>query len=151
MPVVCCYSITEPQFEGFRVGEHRSAAGPPPPGILGGIVPVDMAMEMISRLWREVAVGASDKYGPSNPTVYAIGADTASLGSYATVLTAMIQRPVNVAGSGPLRIALVLAWAGQVDGFRLSLLVNAFVQGEEWLDRAPVTIDRIPVWERFQP
>lgn len=110
-------------------------------------------MAMISRLWDEAVVGASDKYGSSTPTVYAIGTNAGggAFRSYTTVLTAMIQRPANLAGSGPLRIALVLTWAPQVDGFRLIFLVNAFVQGEEWLDRAPATMGRMPVWERFQP
>ena len=152
MPVVCCQSSIE-RFDGFAVGEHRSPAGPPPPAILGGIVPVDTAMGMISRMWQEVVPNASDRYGPSAPSVYAIGtdADVSAKRGYTTALTAMIQRPVNVPGSGPLRIALVLTWVPDVNGFQLILLVNAFVQAEEWLDRAPATMGRMPVWERFQP
>ena len=112
-------------------------------------------MNMISRLWNEAVPGASDAYGPSPPVVYAIGtdADNSAKRSYTTVLTAMIQRPHDIAGSGPLRISLIMTWVGQnqPDDFQLVFLVNAFVQGEEWLDRAPASIGRMPVWERFQP
>ena len=111
-------------------------------------------MAMISQLWTEAVPGASDKYGPSTPTLYAVGTEATSGGpsAYTTVLTALIERPADFPGSGPLRVSLVPTWVPEgPNDFGLVFLLKAFHQGEEWLERTPSTMQRMPVWERFQP
>jgi hypothetical protein len=110
-------------------------------------------MAVISELWNQAVPGASDKYGPSSPVLYAVGADSPSGAkrSYTTVITAIIQRPSDFPGTEPLRVSLVLTWDPATNGFLLVYLLRAFHQGDEWLDRAPVTMERMPVWERYTP
>jgi hypothetical protein len=155
-PVVCTADNTPPrgpggpacttigqQFDGFTVGNWRSE---------GAIIPIDTAMQNLSRLWTEAVTGASDGFGGAAPTVFAVGTGPATdQPNFTTVLTAMIQRPAGFGGTGPLRVAMVQTWAPEGNGFRLLLNLSAFVLGEEFLNRSPETMGWMPIWERFQP
>ena len=111
-------------------------------------------MALISDLWNRAVPGASDQYGASTPVLYALGTDAEPFAkrSYTTVLTAIIRWPGDVPGSGPLRVSLVLAWAPKASSEAdLDFLLKAHFGGEEWLERSPVTVEMMPVWERFVP
>lgn len=125
------------QFNGFAIGHWHSE---------GGLYPVENAITLLRRLQDESVPGATDAYGQSRPHIYAIGATD---GHYATVVTALIKRPANFAGSGPLRVVEVLSWYYSAGRWRASWLLSAFVMGEEFLQPMPGIQLYVPGWERF--
>jgi hypothetical protein len=156
IPVVCTADNTQPrgaggpactsvgeQFAGFPSSNWRSS---------GGLIPVDRAIATLSRLWTETVPGATDAYGASGARMYAIGMRNSSDGPHpASVITAIIKRPPEFAGSGPLRVAMVLEWREEGGAWRLVSLTNAFVLAEEWLEPAEEVRQQMPSWQRFGP
>lgn len=115
-----------------------------------GPVPVDWGLSMIEQLWQGAIVGGQDQYGPAAPQVYAIGTTNLPGPTQASVLTALIERPTEMEGSGPLRAVLVLHWQ-QVNGdWEFVGLLNAFVLGEEFLQEDGTGRGWMSTWQRFQ-
>lgn len=128
------------EFDGFGLAGWRSECG---------LQPVDTALHLIERLRTEAVPGGRDKYGGSEPNVYALGVQNALLQegpAQVAVVTAIIQRP-----PGPLRVALVTHWWMADGQWRFVFLLSAFVLGEEFLKPADVARGWMHVWERFQP
>lgn len=133
------------EFDGFPVGHWRSE---------GSIVPLQDAIALIERLFAQEATGASDPYGDALPQVYAIGGGPMSPPPegeqrYASVVTALIERPQDFAGEGPLRVVLVLNWAEENGGFSFVHVLSAFVFAEEFLEPAEAALGWMSSWEHF--
>jgi hypothetical protein len=111
-------------------------------------------MALIERLWGDVAPHSLDRYGEADPRVYALG-EQASLtrgpATQAAVVTALIRRPENFAGSGPLRVVVVTHWRMVAGEWRLVFLLGAFVLGEDFLQDTEAGRAWLRAWERFQP
>ncbi|GEM_PF-4540076 len=105
------------QFDGFLVAHWLFE---------GAIVPVEDALAQIERLWAESLPQERDQFGDGSPKVYALGPS-------AVILTALIQRPQNFAGSGPLRVSLVTHWEQDGNSWRFVRLLVAFVLAEDFL------------------
>jgi hypothetical protein len=131
------------RFDGFSVGAWRSE---------GAIVPLERAVQTLERIWADAAPGLTDKYGDSAAQLYAIGTGpSADSSSFTSVFTAIVCRPPSFPGPGPVRAVFVLTWIQEGNDFAWAGLLTAYVLGEEFLDRSPVTIGWMPVWERFGP
>lgn len=151
-PVVCTEDMVPPQmggpactvvgerFDGFPLSSWRSE---------GALVPARQIEEQLrARLFALVAPEASDEFGDGNPGVYAINA---SDDRYAALLTAMIERPAEFSGSGPLRVAIHTAWEHDGAEWRMTGMMNAYVLGEEFLRPDEVVRSYYPQWERYAP
>ena len=131
------------EFDGFAVGNWRSH---------GSAVPVESALTQLARLWTQNTAPAADAYGTAAARVHAIGTSSSDEGErYTAIATAMIERPSNFAGAGPLRVAMLLVWAPEGNDFRFEFLLSAFVLAEDFLDPSSEGRGWTPVWERFQP
>lgn len=149
-----CESIGQ-EFEGVDVREERVPGGVETPENLSKIVPVDAAMQLISDMWEEAVPGASDQYGRSEPRVYLIAVDlidgVSTLRGYLTVITAIVERPADVTGSGPLRVALILSWGPRNGGeFGLGFIRKVFADAEPHLEYVSAPGDRL-IWRRYLP
>ncbi len=125
------------EFDGFPLGPWRSEIS---------IVPAKEALDLIQRLITEAVPAASDQYGGAQAQVRALGvhptwqikdgklATDWGVTGYVTVITALVQRPPDVLGTGPLRAALVQLWEQNGADFRLSSMISVFVLVEEVLD-----------------
>ncbi len=137
-----CQTVGQ-QFDGFGVRFWRAE---------GGIMPLDEALAYVERLWLEAVPGASDEFGGSAPRVYATGKGRwADEAVHTSVLTALIARPADGAGNGPMRAVLVTSWAQEGSDWRFVSLGVAFVGGEEFLRPDPVIENFMDDWQRFQP
>jgi hypothetical protein len=137
-----CQTVGQ-QFDGFSVAGWRSE---------GGLLPIDEALQTIERLWLESVPNASDEFSGSAPSVYATGKQrSADEAVHTAVLTALITRPANFEGSGPLRFVLVTSWVQEGSDWRFVSLLVAFVGGDEFLRPDPVIENFVDDWQRFQP
>ena len=117
-------------------------------------MPIDIVLTMIEGMWVKALPGGSDQYGSSAPHLYALGEQRGLLKgpAQAAVITAIIERPDNIRGSGPLRVVLVTHWRMADDQWRFFYVLHAFVLGEEFLDPTGFGARGwLHDWERFQP
>jgi hypothetical protein len=119
-------------------------------GSEGGTIPLDSALDLVQRLWAEALPAAGDAYGSGAPRVRTIGeAQFLDMPAAAAVMTALIERPANFAGAGPLRVVIVSHWRDHGGEWRLVGLTSAFVLAEAFLDPAPNIRQRFSSWEPF--
>lgn len=102
----------------------------------------------MNRLTDEGKPAATDSFGDGNFRVYAIGAQP---GKYMTVLTAIIARPADFAGSGPLRVVEVLTWRFESTQWEAVGMLSAFVVAEQLLQPGPDINMYVPGWEKLGP
>ena len=115
-------------------------------GSHGIVLPVDKAVAMIDQLPLDVVNDASDRFGNSSLRVYAINDGEWKT----TVLTAIIERPPEFAGTGPLRVALAAEWIYQDDRWLLERITTAWVLAEDFLEPSDeVRAAMFPDWEHF--
>ena len=127
-------------FEGFEMSAWRSE---------GRTVNVSAVEQHLSDRFFAVALPAeTDEFGDGRPQVYAINA---SGDTYAALLTAIIERPPDFAGEGPLRVAIHTAWQYEDGRWLMTRLMNAYVLAEEFLRPDDVVSSYYPNWERFTP
>ena len=127
------------QFDAFLIGHWRSE---------GGTYPVETAARLLRRLKEEGLPVAKDSFGEGRPRVYGLGIRA---GRYATVLTALVARPANFAGSGPLRVVEVVSWRFDSGRWQATSLLSAWVLAEEFLTPVPEIDQYVPGWEKFAP
>ena len=124
-------------YEGFDWGAWGSH---------GIVLPVDEAVGIIDQLPLDVVDDASDRFGNSSLRVYAINDGEWKT----TVLTAIIERPPEFAGTGPLRVALAAEWIYQDDRWLLQRITTAWVLAEDFLEPSDeVKAAMFPDWERY--
>ncbi|MBI2305238.1 MAG: hypothetical protein HYU86_10915 [Chloroflexi bacterium] len=121
------------QFDGFPIARMGSE---------GGTIPLENALALIERLWSESVPQATDQFGSGEARVYALGPS-------AVVLTALIERPQDFAGAGPLRVSLATHWRQESSGWRFVKLTSAFVLGKAFLVPEPAALSHLQGWERF--
>lgn len=115
-------------------------------GSHGIVLPVDKAVAMIDQLPLDVVNDASDRFGNSSLRVYAINGGEWKT----TVLTAIIERPPEFAGTGPLRVALAAEWIYQDDRWLLERITTAWILAEDFLEPSDeVRAAMFPDWEPF--
>lgn len=115
-------------------------------GSHGIVLPVDEAVGIIDQLPLDVVDDASDRFGNSSLRVYAINDGEWKT----TVLTAIIERPPEFAGTGPLRVALAAEWIYQDDRWLLERITTAWVLAEDFLEPSDeVRAAMFPDWEHF--
>jgi hypothetical protein len=131
--VVCPTNDTEcasngEEYEGFPIASV--------PGDGAVIVRLDKAMNHLARLWEEAVAGASDEYGSTVPCLYELTSAVIYPGgveavpALGTKITSIIQRPVDWAPGGPLRVAIVAYWTLEDGSWRLRALYSHFFQME---------------------
>jgi len=125
-------------YEGFGTAPWRTDGG--------GIHPADAAVTIFQRVFDEQLAGDSDDYGSGAARVYALNVED---GRYWAIIAALITRPSNFAGSGPLRIALATSWLFEDGQWRTDGLVSAYVLAEDFLNPNPEA--QFDAWERFEP
>jgi hypothetical protein len=86
-------------YEGFATAPWRTDGG--------GIHPADSAVAAFQRLFDDQLRGEGGDYGSGAAHVYALNVRD---GAYAAVITALVARPPDFAGEGPLRVALSTSW-----------------------------------------
>lgn len=126
------------QFDAFMLANWRSH---------GSLVPVARAEEQLRTFGESVLPDAEDEYGSGEARVHAVGLRG---DSYQTVITALIERPENFAGSGPLRVALVLPWHLDDDRWLAESLLMAYVLAEDFLEPTEEGREYVPGWRRLE-
>ena len=126
------------RWEGFPTGFWHSE---------GGMMPFAVAQSSISVRFDNVLPSASDEFGNGAPRVYALTVGEAETNA---VITALVERPPDFAGSGPLRAVRVTSWSFDGDRWRLTFLLRASVLAEEFLVPCEGGVDYLGgVWERY--
>ncbi len=125
-------------YTGFPMGRWRSE---------GNILPVEDVADFGISLRESALLEASDDFGDGALRIYALSVD----GTAATaIITALVERPVNFAGEGPLRVVRVTSWTFDGDQWRFTFLLTAAVLAEEFLAPCPPALDYvIGTWERY--
>jgi hypothetical protein len=124
-------------WEGFRAGFWRSD---------GFYITGEGAISGFEEFFADRLPDASDDFGDGKLRVYALepGAEAA-----AAIVTALIERPADFAGDGPLRVVAVMSWS-KVDGqWRWTSLLRAAVLAEEFLIPCEVAVPATAAWERY--
>ena len=125
------------RFDGFDVGPWRSEAA---------IVPADDAAGAFRRLFDEQLAGERDEYGDGAAVVYALNVRD---GAYMAAITALVHRPADFAGEGPLRAALSTKWEFEGGEWRMAPpLIVAYVLADDFLKPSPES--GYDAWERFR-
>jgi len=126
------------RFTGFEIWRWRSE---------GGIVPVSDVQTLFSGFFDTLQVSAGDEFGDGDAQVYALSEDGSE---YSAIVTGMIERPANFAGSGPLRVSLGTTWSFEGGRWVLARIMTAYVGGEELLRPDPEVREYIySHWERY--
>ena len=132
-------TVVGEQFEGFPLSGWHSE---------GSVVPAPWIEEELRDLFFPALPEAHDEFGGGAPQVYAINA---SDGVYATLLTAIIERP-DVQGGEPQRVAAHTAWEYDGARWRMTALMTAYhALSVEFLRPDDVVRSYYPQWERFAP
>jgi hypothetical protein len=126
------------RYDGFAIARWRSE---------GNIVPVTTVVQQLQRLLETQRPEAEDSFGAGGLQVYALDLTD---GARHALLTALIDRPANFSGSGPLRVAVGTAWLFQDGRWAFTSLLNAYVAGEEFLIPCEPALEFLGgAWERF--
>lgn len=126
-------------FDGFPIGFWRSE---------GAIVPVEEAFSEFDTVFSTSLPDESDDFGDGSVQVYAlnVGED-----AFDAIVTAIIERPEDFAGEGPLRVAIGTSWSFEEDSWMLTDSLAAFVLAEDLLTPVEeVTAGLYPNWERYE-
>ena len=125
-------------YDGFVVARWRSE---------GNIVPAFAVLGQLTTLFDTVQPAASDDFGDGKVRVYAIDLTP---DKYHAIISALIERPPDFGGSGPLRIAIGTSWTFQNGRWRLPSILNAYVLAEEFLIPCNEALDFLGgTWERY--
>jgi hypothetical protein len=125
-------------FDGFREAIWRSH---------GYLVPVENAAQNLNEFITSVLPNETDEFGTGAPQVYALGPDP---DPYQTVVTALVERPADVGGQGPLRVAYVIDWV-EADGLWLAeQVLIAEVLAEDFLEPTSAGENYVEGWEPFE-
>ena len=127
------------RYDGIGVAHWRSE---------GGIGPANAVLDQFGGISDNALPTEKDQFGDGAPQVYALNVDPKN---YVAIVTAIVQRPSNFSGSGPLRIAIGTNWE-YVDGaWQMTGVMYGYVLGEELLQPpSAVPESPYPKWERFQ-
>ncbi|MDI6857916.1 MAG: hypothetical protein QME71_06340 [Dehalococcoidia bacterium] len=131
-----CESVGQ-EFDGFEVSAWRSE---------GATVPVETAVRGLDAFFSGTLPDESDAFGGGEPQVYALNVGG---GRYDAIVTAIIERPTDIAGEGPLRVALNTSWAFEEGRWLLTGVMYAYVLADELLTPALEARGLFPNWERF--
>jgi hypothetical protein len=124
------------RYDGFATGVWRSE---------GGTVPADGAAAAFQSLFDAQLADASDEFGGGEAQVYALNVRD---GAYKAAITALVTRPAEFAGEGPLRAALSTSWVREGDRWVMEgPLIIAYVLAEDFL--RPTAESGYEAWERY--
>ena len=70
-------------------------------------------------------------------------------GAQATVLTALVDRPANFAGAGPLRVAEVISWKERGGQWAAVALLNASILPQDLLTPTADGRSLVQGWQKF--
>jgi hypothetical protein len=129
----------EPQ-EGFEVLYANSDHGE--------TLPLEEYLAIIETLIARSIPSEEDDYGTSAARVHAVGVVTGvqEAPAFGTVVTALIERPADYGGSGPLRAVIILHWDMEDGQWRHFGMLHAFVTGEDYLEAEGGWLNP---WERY--
>ena len=123
-------------YDGFATGAWRSE---------GSIVPADAAAAAFQALFDAELPAENDEFGNGAAQVYALNVRE---GAYKAVITALVARPPDFAGEGPLRAVLSTSWVREGDRWMMEgPLIIAYVLAEDFLE--PTSESGYDAWERF--
>lgn len=125
------------QFDAFPVANWKSE---------GGSVPVATAEHQFQQVVIGALPAASDEFGGGGARVYATGVVD---GAQATVLTALVNRPANFAGDGPLRVAEVISWKEHDGQWAAIALLNASILPQDLLTPTADGRSLVQGWKKF--
>lgn len=125
------------EFDGFQVGFWRSE---------GATVPVEGAFSEFDTMFFTTLPGETDEFGDGAVRVYALNVGD----SFNAIVTAIIERPSDFGGEGPLRVAVGTSWQFEGDGWMVDSTLTAFVLGEEFLVPGDEDSPPYPNWERYE-
>jgi hypothetical protein len=126
------------RYDGFPVSHWRSE---------GGIAPASGVTDQFTSVFANGLAEDHDEFGTGAPSVYALNVDPTN---YAAVVTALIKRPPNFAGAGPLRISIVTTWQYGDRRWEMTGVMYAYVLAEEFLQPdAYVATKWYARWERL--
>jgi hypothetical protein len=109
---------------------------------------VETVADSLRELFSTVDSSAKDAFGDGGLQVYALDITD---DHYTAVITAMIERPPNFAGSGPLRVADSMQWSFSGGRWALSGILVAYVLAEDLLIPTEEGKTYFPNWERYEP
>ncbi len=126
------------EFDGFRERYWRSE---------GAITPVDDAFSAYDTMLATALLAESDDFGDGSVQVYAlnVGDD-----AFDAIVTAIIERPADFGGEGPLRVSYGTGWAFEGGRWMVKSTLTAFVLGEELLQPEGEAQPLYPNWELFE-
>jgi hypothetical protein len=125
-------------YAGFKTGTWRSE---------GGVGPASNTISQLEKLFATVQPSASDEFGDGAVRVYALNQEEEQQDA---IIAAMIERPANFAGSGPLRVALATTWSFEEGRWMLTFILSAYVLAEDLLIPSEAGRPYYPNWERYQ-
>ena len=132
------------EYDGLGLGVWQSDTT--------GVVPVQRVLALISGLGALMDPEATDAYGGAQPVVYALGANQAGgVDTQLALITAIIQRPEGLEGTGPLRVVLVTHWLEHEGNWYLYGVVQGVQYIGDLLDPTDAGRTYVQSWERFQP
>lgn len=149
-PVVCTAANVAPgglggpacdfdgqEFDGFTVAFWRSE---------GAIIPVENAFTDLDTMLTTALPAEGDDFGTGSVQVYALNVRD----SFNAIVTAIIERPADFGGEGPLRVSYGTTWSFEGDRWVVTMTLTAFVLGEELLDPSSEGGNLYPDWERYE-
>ncbi|MCH8065980.1 MAG: hypothetical protein IIC90_09185 [Chloroflexi bacterium] len=125
------------EFDGFTETFWRSE---------GAIIPVEDAFSDFDTMLLTAKPGESDDFGDGSVQVYALNVGD----NFDAIVTAIIERPADFGGEGPLRVAYGTNWVFESERWVVTSTLTAFVLGEELLEPAEVVQPLYPNWERYE-
>ena len=125
------------EFDGFTVTFWRSE---------GAIVPVENAFSEFDTMFSTALLAETDEFGDGAVRVHALNVGD----NFDAIVTAIIERPANFGGEGPLRVAVGTSWQFEGETWMVTSTLTAFVLGEELLEPAEVVRPLYPDWERYE-
>ena len=124
-------------FDGFTVMFWRSE---------GAIVPVEGVFTELDTMFSTSLPNESDDFGDGSVQVYALNVGE----SFDAIVTAIVERPADFGGDGPLRVAVGTSWQFEGEAWMVTSTLTAFVLGEELLEPAEAVRPLYPDWERYE-
>jgi hypothetical protein len=127
------------------------------------VVPIQDALDVISLLQEDEATGSVDRFGDAMRRIVAFGVPPASWTvedgtsrlvdgpHYATVLTALIEGPIDMSPTrfpDVTRFVVVLNWLPDGESFALSSAITALTTSDSLLEFGP---ESWPLWVPYEP
>ncbi len=110
-------------------------------------MPVDGVVTFGQGLLAEAIPEANDDFGDGAVRIYALSMEETEA---TAIITALVERPVDFAGEGPLRVARVTSWAFDGEEWRFTFLLTAAVLAEEFLAPCAEALNFVTgTWERY--